>query len=59
MLQYCWREYVLKIMQGPLSILQAIEASCWIPLLRAAKCVLAGDHLQLPPVILSQEYVFG
>lgn len=46
-------------MQGSLSILQAIEASCWIPLLRAAKCVLAGDHLQLPPVILSQEYVFG
>ena len=39
--------------------MQAIEASCWIPLLRAAKCVLAGDHMQLPPVILSQEYVFA
>ncbi|XP_040826885.1 DNA-binding protein SMUBP-2 isoform X2 [Ochotona curzoniae] len=28
---------------------QALEASCWIPLLRARKCILAGDHKQLPP----------
>ena len=34
---------------------QAVEAACWIPLLRARKCVLAGDHLQLPPTILSKE----
>ncbi|XP_033743821.1 DNA-binding protein SMUBP-2-like [Pecten maximus] len=34
---------------------QAIEVACWIPLLRAPRCVLAGDHLQLPPTILSQE----
>uniref|UniRef100_A0A6I8NXW6 DNA-binding protein SMUBP-2 n=1 Tax=Ornithorhynchus anatinus TaxID=9258 RepID=A0A6I8NXW6_ORNAN len=34
---------------------QALEAGCWIPLLRARKCVLAGDHQQLPPTILSQK----
>ena len=32
---------------------QALEAQCWIPLLRAKKAVLAGDHLQLPPTIKS------
>ncbi|KAL4229741.1 DNA-binding protein SMUBP-2 [Mactra antiquata] len=34
---------------------QAIEAACWIPLLRSKKCIIAGDHLQLPPTILSKE----
>ncbi|NXY14205.1 SMBP2 protein, partial [Atrichornis clamosus] len=33
---------------------QALEASCWIPLLKAPKCILAGDHKQLPPTIVSQ-----
>ncbi|TKX18169.1 AAA domain-containing protein 14 [Elsinoe australis] len=34
---------------------QALEASCWIPLLGygASQVVLAGDHLQLPPTIKS------
>ncbi|KAK3700712.1 hypothetical protein LTR37_015794 [Vermiconidia calcicola] len=34
---------------------QALEAQCWIPVLSsgAAKLVLAGDHLQLPPTIKS------
>jgi len=32
---------------------QALEAQCWVPLLRARKVVLAGDHLQLPPTIKS------
>lgn len=32
---------------------QALEAQCWVPLLRATKVVLAGDHLQLPPTIKS------
>ncbi|XP_062041322.1 DNA-binding protein SMUBP-2 [Lepus europaeus] len=32
---------------------QALEASCWIPLLRARKCILAGDHKQLPPTTVS------
>ncbi|KAG6053222.1 hypothetical protein E4U17_004921 [Claviceps sp. LM77 group G4] len=30
---------------------QALEAQCWVPLLRAKKAVCAGDHLQLPPTI--------
>jgi ATP-dependent RNA/DNA helicase IGHMBP2 len=34
---------------------QAIEAACWIPLLRARRAVLAGDHRQLGPTILSAE----
>ncbi|MEZ5966630.1 MAG: IGHMBP2 family helicase [Planctomycetota bacterium] len=33
---------------------QAIEAACWIPILRGRRVVLAGDHLQLPPTILSE-----
>uniref|UniRef100_UPI00398EDB6E DNA-binding protein SMUBP-2 isoform X3 n=1 Tax=Pristiophorus japonicus TaxID=55135 RepID=UPI00398EDB6E len=32
---------------------QALEASCWIPLMKAPKCILAGDHKQLPPTIIS------
>lgn len=34
---------------------QATEPSCWIPLLRARRLVLAGDHCQLPPTVLSHE----
>ncbi|XP_035395350.1 DNA-binding protein SMUBP-2 isoform X1 [Cygnus atratus] len=34
---------------------QAVEASCWIPLLKAPKCILAGDHKQLPPTIISHK----
>lgn len=34
---------------------QATEPTCWIPLLRARKLVLAGDHCQLPPTVLSSE----
>ena len=32
---------------------QALESSCWIALLKARKCVLAGDYKQLPPTIKS------
>ncbi|KAI2613605.1 DNA helicase [Hypoxylon fragiforme] len=32
---------------------QALEAQCWVPLLRARKAVCAGDHLQLPPTVKS------
>ena len=32
---------------------QALEVSCWIPILRAKKAVLAGDHCQLPPTVTS------
>ncbi|GFY58036.1 DNA-binding protein SMUBP-2 [Trichonephila inaurata madagascariensis] len=34
---------------------QAIEAACWIPLLLVKKCILAGDHFQLPPTILCKQ----
>jgi superfamily I DNA and/or RNA helicase len=34
---------------------QSTEPSCWGAILRGKKCVLAGDHLQLPPTILSDE----
>jgi ATP-dependent RNA/DNA helicase IGHMBP2 len=30
---------------------QALEASCWIPILRGRRLCLAGDHCQLPPTI--------
>ena len=29
----------------------ALEASCWLPLLRSRRLVLAGDHQQLPPTV--------
>jgi ATP-dependent RNA/DNA helicase IGHMBP2 len=34
---------------------QATEPACWPALLRCARVVLAGDHRQLPPTILSRE----
>lgn len=34
---------------------QAQEASCWIPLLKGKRLILAGDHCQLPPTIKSVE----
>lgn len=34
---------------------QALEAACWIPILKGAKLVLAGDDKQLPPTIKSDE----
>lgn len=34
---------------------QSTEAGCWVPLLRAERVVLAGDHRQLPPTIVSVE----
>lgn len=32
---------------------QALEPACWIPILRAERVILAGDHQQLPPTIKS------
>ena len=34
---------------------QSTEPGCWIPLLRGDRLVLAGDHCQLPPTVVSQE----
>ena len=34
---------------------QALEPACWIPILKAKKVILAGDHCQLSPTIKSYE----
>jgi hypothetical protein len=34
---------------------QSTEPGCWIPLLRCDRLVLAGDHCQLPPTVVSQQ----
>ncbi|CAL5055389.1 unnamed protein product [Urochloa decumbens] len=38
---------------------QAIEPACWIPILQGKRCILAGDHCQLAPVILSRKALDG
>ncbi len=38
---------------------QALEPACWIPILKAKKVILAGDHCQLPPTIKSDEAARG
>jgi superfamily I DNA and/or RNA helicase len=38
---------------------QATEPSCWIPILQGKRCILAGDHRQLAPVVLSREAMEG
>jgi len=38
---------------------QAMEAACWIPIRRAARVVLAGDHCQLPPTVKCYEAMKG
>lgn len=34
---------------------QATEPGCWIPIPRGERVVLAGDHCQLPPTIISKK----
>lgn len=34
---------------------QALEPACWIPILKAQKVILAGDHFQLSPTIKSDQ----
>ncbi len=34
---------------------QSVEPGCWIPLLWCDRVVLAGDHCQLPPTVVSQQ----
>lgn len=34
---------------------QALEIATWAALLKAPRAVLAGDHLQLPPTIISDQ----
>lgn len=38
---------------------QALEPACWIPILKAERVVLAGDHCQLPPTVKSEEAARG
>ena len=38
---------------------QALEAACWIPIRRASRVILAGDHCQLPPTVKSLEALKG
>lgn len=38
---------------------QALEPACWIPILKGDKLVLAGDPLQLPATVKSQEAAKG
>ncbi|KAH7283021.1 hypothetical protein KP509_35G057100 [Ceratopteris richardii] len=32
---------------------QALEVACWMAILKGPRCILAGDHLQLPPTVQS------
>jgi ATP-dependent RNA/DNA helicase IGHMBP2 len=34
---------------------QALEPACWVPIMKAQKVVLAGDHFQLSPTIKSND----
>ncbi len=34
---------------------QALEPGCWIPISKASRVVLAGDHQQLPPTVKSEK----
>ncbi|WVN87678.1 uncharacterized protein L203_102864 [Cryptococcus depauperatus CBS 7841] len=34
---------------------QAVEAVCWVPILKSKKVILAGDPQQLPPTIMSKD----
>jgi hypothetical protein len=38
---------------------QSTEPGCWIPLLWCDRVVLAGDHCQLPPTVISSEAAAG
>ncbi len=38
---------------------QSLEPACWIPILKANKVVMAGDHFQLPPTIKNEEEAIG
>jgi ATP-dependent RNA/DNA helicase IGHMBP2 len=34
---------------------QALEPAVWIPVLKAQRVIMAGDHMQLPPTVKSRE----
>ena len=43
----------LKDRATELEAAQALEAACWIPIAKADRVILAGDHCQLPPTVKS------
>lgn len=51
--------HALKGMEFPVVFIdeagQGLEPATWIPILKAKKVVMAGDHCQLPPTIKSYE----
>ncbi len=53
--EYCMRNKQLFDVLFIDEASQATEPSCLIPMLLAKKHVLAGDHMQLPPTVLSVE----
>jgi DNA polymerase alpha-associated DNA helicase A len=50
--QHLWKERFDTVIIDEAA--QALEAECWIALQRARCAILAGDHCQLPPTVLSQ-----
>ncbi len=38
---------------------QALEPACWIPILKADRLIMAGDHRQLPPTVKSSQRSTG
>ena len=36
-------------------VFQSVEAACYTAILKVPKLLIAGDHQQLPPTILSQK----
>ena len=36
---------------------QTMEPMCWIPIQKVKKVILAGDHLQLPPTVKSEDAI--
>jgi ATP-dependent RNA/DNA helicase IGHMBP2 len=34
---------------------QALEPACWIPIIKAQRVIMAGDHKQLPPTVKSEK----
>jgi ATP-dependent RNA/DNA helicase IGHMBP2 len=51
--------YTIKSLKYPVVVIdeagQSLEPASWIPILKAPKLILAGDHFQLAPTIKSME----
>ena len=46
-----WDKFIVVIDEAG----QSTEPLCWIPIRFASKVILAGDHMQLPPTVISQD----